>query len=231
MKKILFRFGVFIVGLQAFGQSTAVTSSPTSTTASSTTTAAAGNTQLFNNDAAVLVVGSGSQQSLTPAELTQLQAAVLLAADLANQADAAATSLQTVENTIMQNHGCTATAACSMMYQHSQQVTYTPPATTTTTTTTTATPTWTTVATQGQTVTIQAGTTVRLGDPAGMACTACSSGKPLAADAWLPQVTFTATTTLSVELSTALGGTTDPAYGYVKVLQMLGTTGGVTVVP
>lgn len=231
MKKILFLFGVFIVGLQAFGQSTAVTSSPTTaTTASSTTTAAAGNTQLFNNDAAVLVVGSGSQQSLTPAELTQLQAAVLLAADLANQADAAATSLQTVENVIMQNHGCTATAACSMMYQHSQQVTYTPAATTTTTPPAPA-PTWTAVATQGQTVTIQAGTTVRIGDPAGTACTACSSGKPLAADAWNPQVTFTATTTLTVELSTALGGTADPAYGYVKVLQMLGTTGGVTVQP
>jgi hypothetical protein len=88
-------------------------------------------------------------------------------------------------------------------------------------------PAWTTVAGEGDTITVKAGTTIRYGVPAGTACgyaPACGA-TPLDKDVW-QTVTLAQDTTFVVGPNSGPLGA-DPCYGYTKVVQVLGgATGG-----
>ena len=92
----------------------------------------------------------------------------------------------------------------------------TPPATTQPVTTPSVT--WVKIATEGNTVTIPAGLTVRFGAPQGTPPGDTAVTAPLPADSFDPPVTFTVTTTFVI--SNAAFGGIDPAPNYVKELDL-----------
>jgi hypothetical protein len=188
------------------------------------------------NDAAMIIL-PGATQSLTADETSALRAA------MANVYQATP-DLATAQKTLLQTgasiaaaHGAQSAGPYNITGDFSVQITVLPPTSPVTTPSTpsalsatpstiAASPSWSKVGTQGQIVQIKAGTTVRFGAPAGTRSSR-SGGTRLAKDSFDPQVTYQADTVITINAA-AFGGI-DPAPNYTKELDMLGTTGGVTV--
>jgi hypothetical protein len=179
-----------------------------------------------SNDSAMIIL-PGSTQSLTPAEVTSLRSALYNVYQAVPDLATAQKALMQTGAGIAAGHGASSAGPYSITGDFSVQITVLPPNSPPTASAALV-PSWTKVATQGQTVLIKAGTTVRFGAPAGAAPANHSGNPPLAKDAFDNQVTYKADAVITINPA-AFGGI-DPAPDYTKELDMLGTTGSVTVV-
>lgn len=157
------------------------------------------------------IISAGAPVSLSPEETATLKRAIEESQHARAVADAADAHLQAVQKTIAVNH--TVTAPYQIVTDFSTTIDQVPVP---------AVDIWTKVASEGDTVLIKAGTTVRFGAAAGTANTV--TGLPTTQDYWAAPVTYSADTTVTVSTTTY---SPDPIYGALKELDMLGTTGGV----
>jgi hypothetical protein len=175
------------------------------------------------NDAAMIVLQAGTQ-SLTPAETTTLRSAMFNVYQAIPDLATARKALLQASAGIAASHGAPSSGPYSITGDFSVQISVASPNSPAVNSATA----WKKVASAGQAVLIKAGTTVRFGAPIGAPPNDPSVQAPLATNSFAPQVTFPADTVITV--GPAAFGSIDPAPNYVKELDMLGTSGGVTVV-
>ena len=179
-----------------------------------------------SNDSAMIILPS-STQSLTPAETTSLRSALYNVYQATPDLATARKALLQTGAGIAAGHGASSSGPYNITADFSVQITVLPPNSPPGAAAALA-PSWTKVGTQGQTVLIKAGTTVRFGAPAGATPASHSVSHPLAKDSFDNQVTYRADAVVTINPA-AFGGQ-DPAPDYVKELDMLGTAGSVTVI-
>jgi hypothetical protein len=171
-----------------------------------------------------MIVLPAGTQSLTPAETTALRSAMFNVYQAIPDLATARKGLLQTGAGIAANHGAPSNGPYSITGDFSVQISVAPPNSPPADSVTA----WKKVASAGQTVLIKAGTTVRFGAPIGAPPNDSSVQATLATNSFAPQVTYPAD--IVITIGPAAFGGVDPAPNYVKELDMLGTTGGVTVV-
>jgi len=181
------------------------------------------NFSVSGNDSAMIILPAGTQ-SLTPAETTTLRSAMFNVYQAIPDIVTARKVLLQTSAGIAASHGAPSTGPYNITGDFSVQISVVPPHAAQAADAATV---WKKVASAGQSVIIKAGTTVRFGAPVGAPPNDASVQAPLATNSFAPQVTYQADTVITIAPA-AFGGV-DPAPNYVKELDMLGTTGGVSV--
>ncbi len=178
----------------------------------------------------IILPNTTSQQPLNLDETRVLRSAISEASNLGIKA-AAATSdlkaiavadaqnailaLQRTQNTIASAHGWDSTTQSKMPYQITYQeatvLSYLPAV-------------WKKVAVEGQTIHLTKGTVIRYGAPAGTPRSYPADNLALPTDSFLQSITLTADTDITV--GSGFLTSSDPAYGYVKELDVQVVTSG-----
>jgi hypothetical protein len=200
-------------------------------TASASTSTCIGSCDPFVDVVAFIILPNAtSQQPLNLDETKTLRSAISDASTLGLKALAASEdlkaravvdaqnailALQKTENTIAAAHGWDSSTHSKMPYQITYQeatiLSYLPAV-------------WKKVAIQGQTIHLAKGTIVRYGAPAGTPRGYPADNLPLPTDSFLQPVTLTADTDITV--GSGFLTSSDPAYGYIKELDIQVVTSG-----